>query len=513
MVEHYELAKEANSVDSDTLKAVLVDAGFTRKLTEPQLRNVCKMALMPAAATFSVPGAGKTTEALAFFFFKAKDEDRLLVIAPKNAFAAWDEEKTECVPKAPESFTRLRGGRARIKELLDKNPRFMLITYQQLIQDNVNDLISAYCDENRAFVFLDESHRIKTGTGIQSRTVLGLAHLPVGKLILSGTPMPQAVADLEPQFKFLYPEVSTISKNMVQLFRPVFVRTNKKELNLPDITTKVIEVPMDPLQREVYNLMSSETLRQARLAKNTRTEFRALGRSVMRLLQFASNPALLSSQMEDAHSERLGAVLAQGDGPKIRAVLNRIRQFAPEQKIIVWTSFVKNVEYLAFRLAHLGAVYIHGGVDSGDEEDDESREGKIKLFHDNPNVRVLVANPAAAGEGVSLHKICHYAIYLDRTFNAAHYMQSQDRIHRVGLKPDQKTLIEVFQCKSSVDDTVRQRLSTKMKAMKQALDDPSIQIDPFPIDLSNSEDVEDTTGVIDQSDVDQLINDLQSSEA
>ena len=73
--------------------------------------------------------------------------------------------------------------------------------------------------------------------------------------------------------------------------------------------------------------------------------------------------------------------------------------------MLIWTSFVRNVEYLASRLSDLGAVYIHGGVDAGDEDDDETREGKIKRFHDDPTIRIMVANPAAASEGISLHKI------------------------------------------------------------------------------------------------------------
>ncbi|HEY6385860.1 MAG TPA: hypothetical protein VIX91_09285 [Candidatus Acidoferrum sp.] len=32
-----------------------------------------------------------------------------------------------------------------------------------------------------------------------------------------------------------------------------------------------------------------------------------------------------------------------------------------------------------------------------------------RLFHDNPDVMVLVANPAAAAEGISLHSVCHRA--------------------------------------------------------------------------------------------------------
>jgi hypothetical protein len=152
-------------------------------------------------------------------------------------------------------------------------------------------------------------------------------------------------------------------------------------------------------------------------------------------------------------------------------------------KVLIWSSFVQNVEYIAERLSDLGAVYIHGGVDAGDEDDDETREGKIKLFHDDPTVNVMVANPAAASEGISLHTVCHHAIYLDRTFNAAHYLQSEDRIHRLGLPPDQSTTIEIVECEGTVDQAVNDRLVAKVGRMAVALEDSSLSIDPLPIDI------------------------------
>ena len=73
--------------------------------------------------------------------------------------------------------------------------------------------------------------------------------------------------------------------------------------------------------------------------------------------------------------------------------------------------------------------------------------------------------------------MCHHAIYLDRTFNAAHYLQSEDRIHRFGLAPDQKTTIELVECLDSVDETVRERLGYKIGKMAEALEDSSLRPD------------------------------------
>jgi SNF2 family DNA or RNA helicase len=267
----------------------------------------------------------------------------------------------------------------------------------------------------------------------------------------------------------------------------------------------------------MHRLMRSEVAREAAVALSARGRhaFRALGRSVARLLQLVSNPALLTDEIGFAHVDLVRAVLAEGDSPKVRHVLRRARELASEgKKVLIWTSFVENVEYLAVRLSDLRAVFIHGGVDAGDEDDDESREGRIRLFHDDTDVMVLVANPAAAAEGISLHTICHQALYLDRTFNAAHYLQSEDRIHRLGLAQGQRTFIEIVECGGTIDQTVRERLGQKVAAMAEALEDSSLRIDPIPIDPPTIEDpAEYAVGLADAEDVEMLLRDLLKDEA
>ena len=172
--------------------------------------------------------------------------------------------------------------------------------------------------------------------------------------------------------------------------------------------------------------------------------------------------------------------------------------------------FETNVEYLATTLQDLGAVYIHGGTDAGDESDEDTREGKIRLFHSDPSVMALIANPAAAGEGISLHTVCHRAIYLDRNFNAAQYLQSEDRIHRLGLNPDQETVVEIVECMGTVDETVRQRLGFKVAQMAAALNDPGLNISPLLVDPEvGDEDFE--AGGLDEGDVRALLESLGGS--
>ena len=98
---------------------------------------------------------------------------------------------------------------------------------------------------------------------------------------------------------------------------------------------------------------------------------------------------------------------------------------------------------------------------------------------------------------------------MDRTFNAAHFLQSMDRIHRLGLPPDQTTTIEIVECAASVDETVQWRLKTKIDAMAAALNDTTLQIDPIPMDPEAVDEEDDWSGGgMDADDVQALLRDI-----
>jgi SNF2 family DNA or RNA helicase len=409
-----------------------------------------------------------------------------MVACPKNAFPAWEEQLGLCLPN-DEVFVRLRGGNSAIQKALRKRPSKVLITYQQL--PNVAELISAYMEGNRSFVFLDESHRIKRGfQGVIGNRILSFAELPDTKLIMSGTPMPNDIGDLVPQFRFLYPEVPADETSVEAYIKPVYVRTTKNELKLPEIKRTMVRIPMRPAQFELYELLRSEVARQTTkksISIRDRMRLRKAGQSALRMLQVVSNPALLArAQFE--HPTLLSEVLGEGDSPKLEYACLRARQLAyEEKKSIIWSSFVDNVELVSNRLLDLGAEFIHGGVDAGDENEEGTREQKVKRFHEDDNCFILVANPAACGEGISLHKVCHHAIYLDRNYNAAQYMQSEDRIHRLGLGPNDITYVEILVAPGTVDESVNHRLSLKIQNMARVLGDTSLNVEPEVVDLDS----------------------------
>ena len=127
-------------------------------------------------------------------------------------------------------------------------------------------------------------------------------------------------------------------------------------------------------------------------------------------------------------------------------------------------------------------------VEREDTENDEfvlTREKIVKAFQ-NPDCpfKVIIANPFAVAESISLHKACHNAIYIERSFNAAHFVQSKDRIHRYGLKPDTITNYYYVLSRDTVDETIDTRLAEKERRMTEIMESM-----PIPLFNNISEDL------------------------
>ncbi|MCO6388250.1 DEAD/DEAH box helicase [Aliihoeflea sp. 40Bstr573] len=497
----YRAARAAQKTEPQKLSAAeieerLRELGFKRDrpLRDFQIRDLQRLLSLPNGANFSVPGAGKTTVTFALHLLTRQPEDHILVVGPKSAFPAWSEVIGECIgPDAPdwvtEPFTVLTGGADAIRRLLTSGKRRFVINYEQLI--NVQDTITSYLLQNPVHLVLDESHRMKGGLAVKrGAALLNVASLPKRRDILSGTPMPQSPSDMQSQLDFLWPGVGlglriaggTPPKEVIG---NLYVRTTKADLGLPPAKRHFIQSEMGRGQAALYAITRDETLRNlSSLRTGSGVDIVRARRSVMRLLQLSANPVLaLRGIMEDApsvHSGIVQQVLEDGPSPKMCDVQELARRLAAEgRKTVIWTIFTDTIEQMARMLAELNPVTVYGAIPSGDVSDPQTREGKIQRFKTDPSCMVFIANPAAAGEGISLHHVCHDAIYLDRSYNSTHFLQSIDRIHRLGLPPGTETNIHIFQTKAPmglgcVDHSVSRRLRTKLRALQQLLDDEDL---------------------------------------
>jgi hypothetical protein len=507
----------AIEIDKNKLDQLLKELGFNRSLKDEQKRDALKLLRLKHGANFSVPGAGKTATILAVYTVLKKYSivSKLFVISPINAFISWQDEITDIFGNEKISIQRLQRDQIEyFSALVKSNPEIILVNYEKL-RKNVSQLVPFFIN-NKVHLILDESHRIKSGMNNISYTqIIKLADLAKRRDILSGTPMPQSHFDLEPQFDFLWPgeriipdqispdEEETAVNKVNQAINGLFVRTTKNELGLDDPLIEYKIIPMGQIQAELYRLFKSETARViAGIDKPNLYNFRRIGKSVVKLLQAATNPMLLTSK--DEYNDETFAVpinrefwelledFQKYEKPvKIEYLKERVKEIISKNstnKVLIWSYFVRNILLLEKLFKGYNPTTIYGGVPTGSDEDESYREGRIRKFHEDPTCRIMIANPQACGEGISLHKVCHCAIYLDRSFNAAYFLQSIDRIHRLGLERGIETKIEILISKDSIDEVLIARLNDKIKAMGNVLKDPylrSLAYDPADISLED----------------------------
>jgi len=486
----------------------LASVEFKRVLKHYQEEPVHLLIKLPYAANFSVPGSGKTTMLYAAYSrLRAVGEvQKLFIIAPSAAYLAWVEEYEKCFDKKPH-IARITGPkhrRVRIYHETEKHEIF-ITTYQTAASD-VAEILNLLRD-SRFLLVLDESHNIKRfGGGVWSSAVRRLAAQATRRVILTGTPVPNSLLDLWSQFHFLDPEIvgtqaqfrdltkrSGAEELLREKLMPYYRRIKKKDLNLPDPIFKSVIVKAPKLQRNIYEMIKQKTLEELKYAKIDRAFLDDLRRAlIIRLMQAASNPSLLSEKSEEFQVPEIKKDRAfKFIEPSIVEGIKRYSKFeipikivaaeklarhllqkGKHKKLLIWSVWIKNLNILSKHLKDFNPIVIYGDVPINEEQDPvDNRELRIKRFKTDSSCRILIANPGACGESISLHDVCHDAIYVDRTFNAGQYMQSLDRIHRVGLDPSSKTHYYLLQVEDTIDETINRRLDEKRARMAKVLNE------------------------------------------
>jgi SNF2 family DNA or RNA helicase len=492
---------------TDDLREELKRAGFYRELKPFQLQNLSRIMSLPHAADFSVPGAGKTTVALANFALQRARGHvrRLLVVAPIAAFDAWKDDSKECLDP-PASIVQ-HGGK---DTLIPQGTDILLTNYNRLASDY--DRIREFVGRRPTQIILDEAHRIKRGArGVHGQASLDLAYGARRRDILTGTPAPQGAYDLIALMSFLYPAQdrqilpatvyderagrnAQVLEATSTAIRRYFVRTAKSGLELPPTAHEIVRRPMGSIQQAIYDALLGRYRGSFSLEGRARHELDRLGRITMYLLEAASNPSLLvagSDTGDDPSFEHPPLQVKAGE-PLIGLLSSYNRYETPwkykeiqrlvteaaerGEKVLVWSSFVRNLKALYKLLEPHQPSIIHGGIPSIEDDVSEDvlcRKNELARFKLGTST-VLLANPAACGEGVSLHHWCHHAIYLDRSFNAGQFLQSQDRIHRLGLKPGTVTKFTSLVSAGTIDESVDSRLRDKVIALSRLMNDPGL---------------------------------------
>ncbi|SFT67508.1 Helicase conserved C-terminal domain-containing protein [Selenomonas sp. GACV-9] len=489
--------------------AVIVNHRMERKLRERQMWDAFFMTTMVKSGNFSVPGSGKTSSVLGMYAFLQERAGmrRIVMVGPKNSFGSWIDEFQACFGDKQElCLFNLHDEEPRTKEenrrLLRyhfENYNLMLFNYESI--GTYEEELKALVARSDTMLVFDEVHKVKGVNGKRAEVALSIASAARYVTVMTGTPIPNGYVDIYNMLHIMFPneyrsffgyQLSELKdptewekEEINRKLKPFYCRTTKEQLAVPPVSPDIYrEVTASEAESRLFYI-----LREAYGKGNSLLFF-------LRVLQLESDPAMLMdnismSDYEDVmeydakdiddidfkdFSDEVPKLVdaCSGLSSKMRCCIEQLVSLVAAGKTAVcWCVFRRTIRKVQQELQRRGirARFIDGSVEQADRLViiDDFRKGGFD---------VLITNPHTLAESVSLHSVCHDAVYMEYTYNLVHLLQSKDRIHRLGLPDGQYTqyyymMVDFdFQGKPvSVDKAVYERLQEKEQLMLTAIDD------------------------------------------
>ena len=436
---------------------------------------------LPFAALFHEQGLGKTKMGidLALEWIRAGEIDSVVIVTKRGLIENWTEEI-----KAHSHLTARVLDQNRNSNFFALNsPARLYLTHYEAVKSEERRL-ALFLKTRRVAAILDKSQKIKNPKSDLAKAFLRLASGFARRVIMTGTPVANRPFDLWSQIYFLdggkalgldFEEF----RRHLDLGNDLWADETKRlkfESELAAVFAKIRpftvretkgSAGIDLPEKRVENLLVEPESSQMELYERFRTELRAdvvrdgivvnddaedMLKRLLRLVQVASNPRLVDQ----------GYDKVPGKLPRLMGLVDRA--VAAGSKIIVWTSFVMNAEWLREELAEHGAMVVHGAIAHAE------RTSAIDAFKHDSACRVLVATPGAAKEGLTL-TVANHAVFYDRSFSLDDYLQAQDRIHRISQT--QTCYVWNLICSGTVDEWVDSLLAAKRLAAQLAQADLS----------------------------------------
>ena len=483
-----------------------VSASMVRPLRDRQMLDAFFMTAVGHAANFSVPGAGKTATVLGVFAYLRHlgFARRIVAVCPKSGFESWEKEwiatfgeklPLRCFSLGDPAIAAMSTERKRNALLLDSGACNLFTFNYESLSSYVRELHTIIPDQT--LLVFDEVHRVKAIGGKRAEAALEAADGAKFVIALTGTPIPNTYQDIYNLLHILYPEDydtffgyepgelhapdTDLQTNLNNSLAPFFCRTNKDELGVPrPEPDEIVEVEATPDENTLLRILYASCPNA--FAK------------IIRTLQLESDPEMLCSAVDPEDLEfildQVGndyldidyvdfsqtfyeAIERSRPSSKLVACERLVERIVAEGRpVIVWCIFVRSIKNLRRDLTAMGipTAAIYGATPQEERREilDDFRAGRFK---------VLVTNPQTLAESVSLHSVCHDAVYFEYSYNLVHLLQSKDRIHRLGLPDDQKTryyfMHEKFILNGreiSLDAAIYNRLKEKEQTMLDAID-------------------------------------------
>lgn len=493
-----------------------------------QLKPIRHMIDVTHAANFSVPGSGKTLMTYAVYdILKQKGiVDSMLVIGPIASFSPWEQEYQFCMNQQFKNRIIRHHGTNRLHNIRNIIKYDVVLTSYETASNDLNDLNNHLMKKKKVMMVIDESHHIKNFQDDAKRatSMIELGKHAERRYILSGTPVPHSYRDLWSQITFLWPSIQILftrdsfnkmlennggKQEITNRINFLWTRVTNKHLkrDMPRILPEqTIYIPMSNIQEEIYKAIERDMWNTIQQNSNSIDVFRLRKNRILRLLQAVTNPSVLmvKDELHDlkkfmSNNQELNSDIENYNdvSPKIsKAAKIAVKIAQKNENVVVWTVFVKNVKMLCDEIKRLDneldPIGISGDVptESNDQKEIIGREELINQFK-NSTGKIMVATVGSIAESISLHKTCHRAIYLERSFNAGQYMQSLSRIYRIGS--DKRKSVKFIFLQSvfsdgkteTIDNRIDGVLKERIKQMHNLLDD-EFELHPLELETISS---------------------------
>lgn len=449
-------------------------------------------------ALFMEMGVGKSRTMIEILRRKYAEVNRVrrtLIFSPIIVCENWKREFAMYSKVNPRDIVVLTGpGKKRILTLLkelgqDLNANKIIITNYEAVEND--DIFAILTQWNIEIIVCDESQRLKNPDSVRAKKVVTLADKTQHNYILTGTPILNSSSDIFMQFRILdrgltfgknfytfrheYFEDENARRKGTQGYFPKWVpkahtfaalqdlisksalRVLKSEcLDLPPLVRQVVQAEMSAEQKRMYKEMMNEYITWLTTKKE---EPRAV------VAQLAVTKALRLQQIVTGFAkDENGSVHRLDSVPRLKVLEELLVDLTPHSKVIVWSMFKENYLMIAELCNKLGIKYreIHGDISHKD------REQNMKDFRSEPDIKVMIANQAAASVGINLVE-ASYAIYYSKGFKLEDDLQSEARNYRGGSEiHDKVTRIDIV-AKGTIDELITEALANKQSVADNIL--------------------------------------------
>lgn len=438
----------------DPAQAIAVSAMIT-----PGLLGLC---------LFDEQGIGKTITAIAAFdILRERGEtDCMVIVCPVTMIGGW---KAEIEKFLPDKYRiKVVEGTPEQKSRAVLSPFDILICNFESVPPLLIQL-KAVLGNKKATLSVDESFNVKNKEAIRSVAVRELRGACVKGFVMCGTPAPNSPIDIISQFDiadngytfagFVPPKdeearVERIAERVEE--RGAYVRRLKEQVLpfLPEKQFNLITVVMSGRQADLYEEARSKLELTLKSMDNAtfRTSLASYFQQRAALLQICACPEAIDPTFYDA-SAKLSA---------LDHLIEKVVE-SGNKKLIIWSFYRASLQALFERYKKYSPVLLDGSIAA------KERSEAVSRFQNDSEVRICIANPAAAGAGVTLHSASD-AAYVSFSNQAAHFLQSIDRIHRRGQKAESVNYHLII-CRDTIEETEVQRLRDKEARQQELLGD------------------------------------------